>query len=338
VLAPAVLALGAARFLVPSVGTGFAGFVADAQREFPLYFWLALFLVFSGMAHYWRSQLPGGRYAWRQASEGARDPAARRREALALAILVASAVAIALGFRAWVARPYRVLSSSMQPTLEPGDLIVARAQSYADGRLPRRGDLVVFRSAAVPGWAGAATAPEVLVKRVIGLPGDTIAMRGPTPVINGWPVPSCDVGEYVVLGREPGDPGVQGRLAIEFLEDRAYVTVRTFGALFPDGYRVKPGEVFVLGDSRGNSTDSRAYNAGHGGGVPADAVDGRAQWFLAGTHRSGHVDLGRLLAPIDSLEVRVRYEGIRTEPIQDAIERCLRGRPSQTQPPPPGGP
>jgi signal peptidase I len=249
--------------------------------------------------------------------------------------MVTGAVGFALAVRTWIARPYRVLSASMLPTLEPEDTVGGRVRFYTPDRLPQRGDVIVFRSEGVPGGPRGATAPEVLVKRVIGLPGDTISMSSMTPLINGWPVPGCDVGEYLYVGHEPGDPGLHGRLRVEFLNDRAYLAVHSVGNAFEVGYVVKPGEVFVLGDNRGNSSDSRAYNGGRGGGVPAAAVQGRIEWFLAGTHLSGDIDLGRFLKPVDGLQVHLRTEGVLTGATEDAIARCLRNRPSNTRPPPP---
>jgi hypothetical protein len=91
----------------------------------------------------------------------------------------------------------------------------------------------------------------------------------------------------------------------------------------------------VLGDNRRNSVDSRAYNKGSGGGVPMDAIQARIQWFLLGTHRGGDLDFGRLLRPVDRLQVHLRLEGLETQAIEEAIARCLRSRPSDTRPPPP---
>ena len=90
-------------------------------------------------------------------------------------------------------------------TLQPGDHVGGNKLAYGS-RLPwsahvrsssppRRGDVVVFQRV-LPG----ANAPEPLVKRVIGLPGDRIMMYAGFPIINGWKVPSCYAGPYSTSG------------------------------------------------------------------------------------------------------------------------------------------
>ena len=154
--------------------------------------------------------------------------ARRRREALGLVASVLAAAGAAFFLRAQLFQPYRVLSASMLPTLEPGDYLAGNRLAYrplvARAAGPRRGDVVVFRSSAVslarPG------VPDVLVKRVIGLPGDRIAMRGPVPVINGWALPYCEAGPYLYVTPEGQGRTVHGKLRVEFLDDQAYLVAR----------------------------------------------------------------------------------------------------------------
>jgi signal peptidase I len=293
-------------------------------HRFAPYLWAALFLLFSAIARYWRRVLEG--------APGSRG----RREALVGLATVAGAAAATFALRARVTEPYRVSGPSMLPTLEPDDLVAGNKLAYtmAPSRPPGRGDVVVFRSSAIAATGGTAPLPEVLVKRVVGLPGDRIRMRGNVPVINGWAVPTCAAGEYVYVLPDASGNMVHGPLFVEFLEDRAYLTVHAGGAPPLEEYVVKPGEVFVLGDNRGSSVDSRAFDRGRGGGVPFGAIEARAQWFLTGTHRDGESDWGRLLRPIDTMQARLRLEGLDTRALEDGIARCLSERPSVTRPPP----
>jgi signal peptidase I len=260
----------------------------------------------------------------------------RARDALALLGMLGAAVGMALALRAYVAQSYRVLSASMLPTLETDDLVLGRRRPYAtDVTGAHRGDVIVFRGAAIPVSPGRPL-PEILVKRVIGLPGDRVAMVGGVPIINGWQIPSCDAGDYVYALAEGDGRALHGRLHVEFLDDRAYLTVLAMGGPpFPDAYLVKPGEVFVLGDNRSNSLDSRAYAGGRGAGVPGSGIDARVQWFLVGTHRSGDTDLGRWMRPVDALEERVHLEGVQTEALEAGVARCLANRPADSRPPAP---
>jgi len=327
---PVLLAIAALKYLVPAEGTETGGAVARLARARGLEVGVGLFLVLSTLARYWLSVFDRRRVR----------PVARRPRWTDAAAGIALVGAVA-GARAVVVRTYALSGESMLPTLEAGDRVAGYELPYRVGSppAPRRGQVVVFRSdvlgGLLPVGPGATEPPGLVVKRVIGLPGDRIEMRGSTPVINEWQVPTCDAGQYLHVVPDGSGHSLPGRLKVEFLDDVAYLAVHA-GSLPPgEPYEVKPGEVFVLGDDRQNSLDSRAYGAGHGGGVPVAAIEARVMAFLFGTHPSGDLDASRFLRTLASLQTRVHLEGMQTDALEEGVARCLRQRPASTSPPPP---
>ena len=140
---------------------------------------------------------------------------------------------IILPIRFYVAQPFFVRGASMEPSLQDGDYLVIDEISYRFGE-PKRGDIVVFR--APTGNA------QFLIKRVIGLPGETVAIREGKVTIN-----EQELIEDYLTESTPGD--VTRVLGIE--------------------------ELFVLGDNRDSSFDSRQW-----GVLSYDKVVGKA-WLRA---------------------------------------------------------
>ncbi|MEV7932637.1 signal peptidase I [Curtobacterium sp. NPDC089185] len=159
-----------------------------------------------------------------------------------LAIIVVVALLASFLVKAYLVRAFSIPSGSMERTLLVGDRILVN--ELVPGVVPlRRGDVVVFRDPG--GWLRADQGDD-LVKRVVGLPGDTVSCcddRGRLSV-NGYAVDE----PYVV--RAPGS-------------DR--VAAEDFSV------RVPAGRIWVMGDNRYDSADSRVH-----GTVPSDDVVGRA--------------------------------------------------------------
>ena len=186
------------------------------------------------------------------------------------------AVCLALVLRFFVVSAYKIPTGSMLPTLKVGDFIFAYKLPYgfpipfSNGRrwsstLPERGDVVVFR---YPGNENVN-----YVKRVVGLPGDQIALKNKKLLINGTEV------EYQALSSKL----ISDVPSAEFYS----VYSESFGALSKDPDHivmtnqadkgdsfgpvvVPPGQIFVLGDNRDSSDDSRYW-----GTVPVTHLEGR---------------------------------------------------------------
>jgi signal peptidase I len=330
-VAPALLALFLLRVAIPSrlegARGGLLGLLAVLGDEHALLVYVALFVLLSEVGRYWYRRLR---------SEAPAGPFGKRKLFRFTAVVLVLAL-MAFFVRSSVAGVVRVAGPSMLPTLEIGDRVLLNRVAYGfslpfvektakASPAPRRGDLVVF-TATVPGTADG---PQRLVKRVLGVPGDVIDGEEGFLRINGWRVPDCDAGPYAVM---IGRLTVRGRLAVEYLGDQAYLTIRLpFEKPFPS-YTVKPGEVFVVGDDRGISSDSRLWSDTAGSGIPISALEGRVTRVLVGASPDGSLDLSRLLATPLGLEVR--QPNLDMKVTRERIGVCLKARPAVTSPPAP---
>lgn len=149
--------------------------------------------------------------------------------------VIVGALVVALVVKTFLVQAFWIPSTSMVPTLQVGDRVLVNKLSYDIGDV-ERGDIIVFDR---PGGA-APDGIEDLIKRVVGLPGETVEGRDGEVWINGSP------------------------LEEDYLPER--VTTSTFSEqTIPDGH------VWVMGDNRNGSEDSRRF-----GPVPASTIVGRA--------------------------------------------------------------
>ncbi|MER7756346.1 signal peptidase I [Kitasatospora sp. NPDC097643] len=214
------------------------------------------------------------------AAEGEAAGRSRSRDVM---LLVGICLLALLLVNAFVARPFAVPSGSMEDTLHPGDRLVANKLAYAfDGR-PERGDVVVFdgtgsflRESDAPAgfWDGLRSLGRdlgvvpagntVYVKRVIGVGGDRVTSTGPGGriTVNGVPI---DESSYLAPGDQPSNVA--------------------FDVVVP------AGKLWVMGDHRSASRDSRDHLGEPGGGfVPESRVIGRADWVVYPISRWADLD------------------------------------------------
>ena len=167
----------------------------------------------------------------RARTDQARTDRAPRRRLGPVLILGLLLLVLLVPGRLLVAETFEIPSSSMVPTLQPGEHVLADKLAYRFGD-PHRGDLVVFHSPRTG---------EVLLKRVVALPGDKVGIEDSALVVNGR------------------------RLSEPYVKDAALIDGEYFGPI-----HVPQGSVFVLGDRRSDSVDSRVF-----GPVPESALIGR---------------------------------------------------------------
>lgn len=191
--------------------------------------------------------------------------------------------------RSFVAEPFKIPSGSMEPTLVPGDLILVNKFEYGlrlplidtrltPGELPRRGDVIVFR---LP------KDPKIdYIKRIVGLPGDTVSYENKQLVINGKPVQETSLPDYFDSGtmmyykqymeklgahdhrimiNQAAPPYLIGGPESFPNRDMCHYNAEGFVCTVP------AGNYFAMGDNRDNSLDSRYW-----GFVPERNIIGKA--------------------------------------------------------------
>jgi len=229
-------------------------------------------------------------------------------------------VIMALFGMTFIVQAVKVPTGSMQNTITVGDHLLVNKFLFAPGpRFPllpqrdiRRGDIIVFKYPGNPNNPARDQQEDNIpfkvnyVKRVIGLPGDSVEVKGLQVLVNGQPLP-----EHVIVARN-----VNEKAPLEIIEDTPPTATDKYNVYYfedtvddarhgerttvsPDFHYavngkpaiVPPNSYFVMGDDRDNSLDSRAW-----GFVPRDLIIGRAMFVYW-----SYDDTQSLAGPIDFL-------------------------------------
>jgi signal peptidase I len=191
------------------------------------------------------------------------------------------AVLIALLLRAFVVEAFKIPSGSMIPTLKVGDHIFVNKFIYGfrlpftnrklvDFKEPRRGEVIVFIYPKDPS--------KDFIKRIVAVGGDTIGFRDNQVIVNGKPIPRRRIeGPCLYPDQEEDSDRWEPRPCVAYMEQQGDISYRVIydlnGLNFPDRKpeKIPEGRVFVMGDNRDNSHDSRYW-----GTVPDENIKGRA--------------------------------------------------------------
>lgn len=214
-----------------------------------------------------------------------------------------------LGFHSFIAKPFYIPSESMMPNLLVGDRLVVSKYPYGwswasiSFHLMPRGDWRIWPSTPEYGDIVIPVHPvrdEDYIKRVVALPGDRIAVVNGQIVLNGTPVPQAvePPVRIPVDANTPCDPYSYPGMRVTTPEGELVCEMPTYRETMPNGatylivdhttqdldnfpeITVPEGHVFVMGDNRDHSADSREYGPrGLGGPIPLENVGGRAEFI-----------------------------------------------------------
>ena len=215
-----------------------------------------------------------------------------KKETISFLTTLSAALFCAGLIRSFFFEPFFIPSGSMKPNLLIGDYVIVTKYSYGysrysfpfspdlfSGRIfyeseqkkPQRGDVVVFRFPPEPSIN--------YIKRIIGLPGDSIQMRDGVLYVNNKKIEKIADGEFI--DGDSDSPSIAIKKFSEIISDNKKITTLDIATTPQDNtgiYEVPQGYYFMMGDNRDNSQDSRFLD--QVGFVPEENLVGKAQFIF----------------------------------------------------------
>lgn len=222
------------------------------------------------------------------------------------------ALVIAITFRSFAFEPFHIPSASMKSTLLIGDYLFVSKYSYGysrysfplglplfEGRVmrtaPQRGDIVVFRPPSQP--------RVDFIKRIIGMPGDSIQVKQGVLYINGKPLERRQLDDFTDIEDMQNAHSV-ARFSETLPEGKVITVLKERNRDFANNtpvYHVPEGNYFMMGDNRDNSHDSRFSDIGY---IPEENIVGRAEMIFY----SANVTISPLRHPVQWFQDALRYD------------------------------
>lgn len=184
---------------------------------------------------------------------------------------VGLSVVLAVGIRQFVAEARYIPSGSMLPTLQINDRLIIDKLGYKFGE-PKRGDIVVFN----PTEALSKDYKDAFIKRIVGLPGETLEIRSGKVYVNGQPLKE----KYVASESDPAGP-----INANSQQQLTKINCPSKMKFLAQPQTVPPESYLVLGDNRRHSYDGRCW-----GFVPRENIIGRAVFRFWPMNHLGTLD------------------------------------------------
>lgn len=239
--------------------------------------------------------------------------------AVELIKIFGTAIVLAILLRSFVVEPFKIPSASMIPTLQIGDHIFVSKFTYGIKmpcffkkhyfwKVPSRGDVIVFKPPHDP--------EKDFIKRVVGRAGDVLELRDSVLYVNKIPIPRCEIGWVEYEDRDQETAAWRKRKGVLFLEKMGDVNYLVMNSPYTYSWGptvVDEGTLYVFGDNRDSSFDSRAW-----GGVPFDNIKGEGMiiWWSNGPGPSLRLGrMGHRICGLPYINSKLK------EPIRECIDK-----------------